>query len=113
MREKGFCDYAYITIEEEIVINVLCTLAFLLLKTKHKKYFPPQPLSYSFQCPFEMSAFLLQGHEEDIVVLLCTYVPAELTLKENVQLWGKKKEKKRILTSCCLENLKLKSSYGK
>lgn len=47
-REKRFCD--------------ILTLHYwrwkgLLLKSKHKNHFPPQPVSYSFQCPFELSAF--------------------------------------------------------
>lgn len=59
--EKGFYDYRYITTEGEIVINVVYfslpfwQKAFCL--NQNTKNFPPQPVSYSFQCPFQLSAF--------------------------------------------------------
>lgn len=75
----------------EIVTHTICTLTVLLLhETKHKRYFPTQPLSCSFQCLFELSAFSLNGHEEDIVVFFCTYFSTKLNLWERAQSGEKK-----------------------
>lgn len=64
-KKKKDCDDAYIAIKVEIVIHTICTLTVSLLhKTKHKRYFPTQTLS----CLFELSAFSLNGHEEDTAV---------------------------------------------
>lgn len=75
----------------EIVIHTICTLTVLLLhKTKHKRYFLTQALSCPFQCLFELSAFSLNGHEEDTAVFFCTYFSTKFDLWEMVHSCEKK-----------------------